>query len=220
MKKTLQSGILSVAVISLLVSGVANAMITRQLDFGNTGSQVSELQQHLSTDINVYPSRLVTGYFGLLTQGGVRKFQVREGIVSSGSPSTTGYGRVGPMTMARINALMGGGNQVSWDAVPVLSTPSVSVTRNSATVAWATNEDTVGQIYYDTAPLRADEAADFVTLPYVSGTLVSIGGGYQINNAATIQGLQANTTYYFLVRSIDRSGNMSMTLPMSFRTAI
>ena len=219
MTKILQSGILSVAAVSLLVSGVANAMITSQLDFGNTGSQVSELQQHLSTDINVYPSRLVTGYFGLLTQGGVKRFQVREGIVSSGSPSTTGYGRVGPMTMARLNVLMGSGNQVSWDAVPVLSTPSVSAMRNSATVAWATNEDAIGQVYYDTAPLCADEAVDFFTLPYVSGTPVSIGGGYQINNATTIQGLQADTTYYFLVRSIDRAGNMSMTLPMSFRTA-
>ncbi|MFA6278889.1 MAG: peptidoglycan-binding domain-containing protein [Candidatus Paceibacterota bacterium] len=64
------------------------ATIDSQLDFGSTGQEVTDLQTYLSTNINWYPSGLVTGYFGSLTQGGVQKFQTAEGIVSSGSPSS------------------------------------------------------------------------------------------------------------------------------------
>lgn len=53
----------------------------------------------------MYPEKLVTGYFGPLTLKAVQRFQTKYGIVSSGSPSTTGYGRVGPRTRAKLNEL-------------------------------------------------------------------------------------------------------------------
>lgn len=46
-----------------------------------------------------------TQYFGLLTQKAVEKFQKTYGIVSSGSPATTGYGVAGPRTRAKLNSL-------------------------------------------------------------------------------------------------------------------
>jgi len=202
--------------VSLLSSGIASAAITTPLSLGSSGSQVRELQQFLATDPAIYPAGLVTGYFGQLTQAAVQRFQAAQGIVSSGSPSTTGYGRVGPMTMARINALAvaGGGG----DSAPWLSNPTVQVTGTSATLNWTSNEATTGQVYYATVPLQFEEATGPHQLPYVSGTLAPLADGYQMSHIVTISGLTPNTTYYFLTRGVDSSGNMSMVWPTTFRT--
>jgi peptidoglycan hydrolase-like protein with peptidoglycan-binding domain len=59
--------------------------------------------------ILVYPEGKITGYYGALTQAAVQRFQAKNSIVSSGSPSTTGYGRVGSQTAAAIQAACGSG---------------------------------------------------------------------------------------------------------------
>jgi len=48
-----------------------------------------------------------TGYFGALTLAAVQKYQSKHGIITSGTPETTGYGRVGPKTRAVLNAAYG-----------------------------------------------------------------------------------------------------------------
>jgi peptidoglycan hydrolase-like protein with peptidoglycan-binding domain len=47
-----------------------------------------------------------TTYFGSLTLEAVKKFQCAKGIVCSGDSSTTGYGRVGPMTRSQLNTFI------------------------------------------------------------------------------------------------------------------
>jgi peptidoglycan hydrolase-like protein with peptidoglycan-binding domain len=47
----------------------------------------------------------VTGYFGRLTEAALKKFQCDQGLVCSGTPSTTGYGQTGPKTRAAIAKL-------------------------------------------------------------------------------------------------------------------
>ena len=89
----------------------ARAEITGQLDLGASGLNVVALQTYLSTDVDIYPSGLVTGYFDSLTQTAIQKFQTAQGIVDHGTPKTTGYGRVGPKTLKRINTFI--------DATPV-----------------------------------------------------------------------------------------------------
>lgn len=198
----------------------AYAAITTQLELGSRGADVTELQTYLAADASIYPSGLITGYFGPLTQAAVQRFQAAQGIVNSGTPATTGYGRVGPMTMARINALMGSGStQIYWDTVPVLSPVNVQSSRTSATVTWSSNEATQGQVYYDTVPLRADEATGPHQVPYVSGTLAIDVVGMQTAHSVTIQNLAPNTQYYYLVRTIDSAGNITMTWPTTFRTS-
>lgn len=195
----------------------ANAAITTSLDFGSTGSDVTELQTYLATNASIYPSGLITGYFGPLTQAAVQRFQIAQGIVSSGTPQSTGFGRVGPQTMGVLNILMMGATPVTWDASPTLTYPAIQRTSNSATFTWTTNEPTQGQVYYDTSALRADEATGPRQLPYVSGSYVA-GPSGQLSHSVTIQNLVPNTLYYYLTRAIDNSGNMSMTWPSTFLT--
>lgn len=86
--------------------------LSRTLRMGMSGSDVSSLQAFLASDPSLYPEGTVSGYFGGLTQAAVQRFQVRQGIVSSGTPDSTGYGLVGPGTRAAIARVCGGGASV------------------------------------------------------------------------------------------------------------
>lgn len=194
------------------------ATINTQLDLGSTGQDVTTLQSYLSTNVNWYPSGLVTGYFGNLTQGGVQKFQIEKGIVSSGSPATTGYGRVGPTTLARLNIAMNQGNQSTLYTVPVLSPMNIQRGATSITFSWTTNEPTIGQVYWSAYGIQSDEATGPGQTPYVGGTLALDAGGLQTSHTITVSNLQPNTLYYYFVRSIDVSGDMSVMLTNSVQT--
>lgn len=213
-------GIMVMAMFAVMSLGVQNvsAEITTQLDFGDRGSEVTELQTYLATDASIYPSGLVTAYFGVLTRAGVQRFQVAQGIVSSGTPATTGYGRVGPRTMASINSFLIGSGQANWDTSPSLSTPLVQTTSTTATITWTTNELTQGQVFWSNSPIQASEANGPRQQPYVSGVLALDAGGLQTYHTVTVSNLQANTTYYYLVRAIDSVGNVGMIWPSTFHT--
>ena len=73
----------------------------RTLSRGMSGADVTALQQFLVTK-GLLPQSSVIGIFGPATEAAVKKFQSQQGIVSSGTPSTTGYGIVGPRTRATI----------------------------------------------------------------------------------------------------------------------
>ncbi len=75
--------------------------------------EVKKLQEFLASDPSIYPEGLATGYYGTLTEKAVRRFQVKHGIVSSGTPESTGYGLVGPSTRAKLNEIFGGGGTVA-----------------------------------------------------------------------------------------------------------
>ena len=47
----------------------------------------------------------ITNYFGPVTEKAVQDFQTARGIVSGGSPSTTGFGQVGPLTIRKIEEI-------------------------------------------------------------------------------------------------------------------
>jgi peptidoglycan hydrolase-like protein with peptidoglycan-binding domain len=106
------------------VSAASFELITAQAGPGMTNSNVRNIQTYLASNPSFYPEGLVTGYYGSLTVAAVQKFQAYHGIVSSGTPTTTGYGRVGPSTLAKMNALIAGGVTSSDVSGPSLSTPS------------------------------------------------------------------------------------------------
>jgi N-acetylmuramoyl-L-alanine amidase len=71
---------------------------------GSQGADVTALQNLLSY-LGPY-SGPVTGYFGPLTGTVVGTFQEKYGIASSGD---VGHGNVGPMTRAKLNAILSDG---------------------------------------------------------------------------------------------------------------
>lgn len=94
----------------VILPNIAHAALnlTTSLSRGSRGAQVTALQEALKTDASLYPEGLVTGFYGALTEKAVQRFQAKQGIVSSGTPASTGYGRVGPKTRASLNSVFGG----------------------------------------------------------------------------------------------------------------
>jgi peptidoglycan hydrolase-like protein with peptidoglycan-binding domain len=89
------------------VTSTAGVLFDRTLVVGDSGDDVRTLQAMLAQDSGVYPEGYVTGYFSRTTELAVRRFQSKYGVVSSGTPSTTGYGAVGPSTQEKLLEVFG-----------------------------------------------------------------------------------------------------------------
>jgi len=78
-------------------SGLSCSIFSQDLYYGMTSSdEVKCLQQFLANlENDIYPEKLVTGYFGPLTQAAVQRYQKFKGII------TTGY--FGPLTRSVAN---------------------------------------------------------------------------------------------------------------------
>lgn len=68
----------------------------------DANGNVARLQNLLSKDATIYPSKLVTGFFGPSTLAAVQKFQTAQGIAKRGEAV---YGLVGPKTIAALQTL-------------------------------------------------------------------------------------------------------------------
>ncbi len=86
--------------------------LTKRLQRGMRGEDVTILQEMLATDPEIYPEGLVTGYFGPLTWGAVKRFQKKMGVEQ--------VGIVGPKTFSKINELLAEGTGSSGKVPPGL----------------------------------------------------------------------------------------------------
>jgi peptidoglycan hydrolase-like protein with peptidoglycan-binding domain len=184
--------------------------ITSYMQLGSRGTDVTTLQTYLATDRTIYPQGLVTGYFGGLTQSAVSNFQERNGI-----DNTIGNGRVGPATLAVLNAKMNGTSVNTGDMAPMISAVGVNASSNSANVVWNTNEAAKGTVYYSTTPLVTYENTNSVN---VSGSVAMTDGNLHVSQNVSLQNLQNNTTYYYMIYTTDASGYVSVTWPATFHT--
>lgn len=75
---------------------------SRNLSRGANGTEVLSLQRFLLGQ-GLLTADSLTGYFGAQTEGALQQWQAKYNIVSSGSPSTTGFGALGPKTMRLIS---------------------------------------------------------------------------------------------------------------------
>lgn len=97
--------------------------LTRNLSRSTKGDDVKTLQTFLIAQGHLpatsQGSSNATGFFGPLTEQAVQSFQRTEGIVSSGSFYTSGYGNVGPTTRAKINV------KLTTSGTVACATPSI-----------------------------------------------------------------------------------------------
>ena len=195
---------------ALTLPFLAAAQITDTLGIGDSGSQVTELQTYLASDASIYPEGLITGYYGSLTAAAVQRYQCAHDIVCSGTSGSTGYGHVGPRTLASLQIAMGGSvtTPPSGDiSAPIMSDYQVSTSSNSATIAWTTNENARARVMYGTSwPFL------YATAPY------AVDANFDTIHSVTINGLIPNTHYYFVRESVDPSGNVMWTTANGFNT--
>lgn len=197
----------TLALIAMMVPFFAHAeVLTRQLQVGMTGSDVSSLQTFLAADATLYPQGLVTGYFGFLTKSAVANFQSRNGIAA--------VGRVGPQTLPVLNAQMANG--VGDVNAANLYSMNVSYGSNTAAVSFSSNEVVRATVYYSQSPLNVSETINNVNI--VGANTASTDTALKTVHNISLSGLQANTTYYYMVYTSDASGNVTVSVPSSFHT--
>lgn len=217
MKKITRIG--TFAAVSALVSlGItaqvfAYTTISSQLDLGAKGADVTSLQGFFAENSAIYPEGLITGYFGGLTRSAVQRFQAQYGLDQ--------VGRVGPMTREKINSLINQGGWVVSDiAGPWIYSVTQTLGANSATFTWSTNENATGKIFYSTSPVTMNEGdINSVGFGATSGYTAMNDGLARTSQQVTINGLQPNTFYYYVIVSTDPRGNVSVAGPNNtFRT--
>lgn len=71
--------------------------LTKQINPGDKGNDVAIIQALLAADPEIYPEGLITGHFGSLTKGAVKRLQARHGLETPG--------RIGPKTLKVLNDL-------------------------------------------------------------------------------------------------------------------
>ncbi len=111
--------------------------LLRSLGFGAEGSDVLSLQQFLVAQ-NLLVTGAANGYFDAVTERAVQQLQIRYGVVVSGSPTTTGYGAVGPRTRSLI-ALNCNMAPVAAGSCPLAQPPTTS-----CSAGWQANTDSAG----------------------------------------------------------------------------
>ena len=135
--------------------------IARNLKRGDENDDVRKLQVFLAQDTTVYPTGLVSGYYGALTEDAVQRWQVKYGVVSTGSAATTGYGAVGPKTRQAMNVKCGVNTSVNRAiARELVVTPEVGPLPLQVTATFSLNGSSCSSYYLDwgdgTQPLLFD----------------------------------------------------------------
>lgn len=212
MKNTKMSKIFTLVLAIVATPALTSAAsFYRQMQFGMSGSDISALQSFLALDNTIYPQGLVTGYFGSLTKSAVSNFQARNGIST--------VGRVGPVTLAAINAQMNNNGVTSLDGkMRVIEQVYVNTTNSQATVSWNTGEGSTAAIYYSSSPIVITEATEYSSMNINASNNIIVSSDLRTSHVGTLTGLSSNTTYYYLVYVKDAQGNESITLPSTFRT--
>lgn len=106
--------------------------LSRALSKDMSGADVQALQSYLIAQGML--TGLPSGYFDAATEAAVQQWQRTYGLISSGSPETTGWGVVGPRTRALIQA----------NCKPTLTCPPAPTPATICRGSWSKITDTNG----------------------------------------------------------------------------
>lgn len=231
------------------IESQANAMvISKQLGKGSSGDDVRILQAILAADASIYPEGLITGFYGPATARAVAKFQAKNNLAAVGVVGPMTLARLnawlamnqfmfesdvdarfcvivppghfiapgwlrhngGRPVLPACQILPPGIDDMDDEEKPEISEISTTeITATSATIEWETDERSTSKVYYSTSSPVNKNTAQTVR----SQNLVK-------DHSETLIGLTADTTYYFLVESRDRAGNVAISSEVSFKTLV
>lgn len=103
---TIVSTVSNPAATSYVAASLTTVSFPRVLYQGLQGDDVLLLQTYLAKDSSLFTST-PNGYYGPATALGVRRFQNKYGIVTGGTPDSTGYGVFGKKTQAKLLEVFG-----------------------------------------------------------------------------------------------------------------
>ena len=92
---------------------------------------------------------------------------------------------------------------------PLISNVSSNVSTNTADITWDTDEESDSVVWYSTTTPVA-----------LSSSLLIESADLVTSHTISLSGLSINTTYYFIVSSLDSSGNKATSTESSFITLI
>ena len=187
----------------------AGGSITSSLDIGSSGANVTTLQVLLASNPAIYPEGLTTGYYGALTAKAVTQFQIAYGLPP--------VGRVGPLTLAKLNGILAMPVPNIDIAAPTMSASTVAQSSTNATLNWNTGESARGSIFFAPTPLSEQEATPPMTPPMISGSMAQ-EASFGTSHSLTLNALSPASTYYYVIQSVDAAGNVSVTVPAVFAT--
>ena len=108
------------------------------LQIGNTGDGVRALQSVLAQDAAIYPSGIITGYFGQLTQDAIRKLQAKNGLAQTGIIDEPTRQIIFPCANVQIISPNGGEvwkvgetHQITWQVQAPIYAPVRTYTTNN-----------------------------------------------------------------------------------------
>ena len=179
----------------------------RSLTVGSSNGDVTALQQFLSSGKDVYPSGLVTGYFGGLTKAAVIQLQLAYDI----DP----IGIAGPATNAKINSVISNGQGMDISA-PIIYNLTTSVSGRNMYINFNSNEAVKTTVFYDTTLINWNEPTTSLGSPIISGATL-VDNTFSSSKQLTLSNLNANSNYYFTVMTTDSRGNISLTVPKMFQ---
>lgn len=98
---------------------------------------------------------------------------------------------------------------VTDTTAPIMSSIAALTGASTSTISWITNEISTSKVFYSTStPLNI---ASSTTQSILNGNLVT-------NHSIDLSGLATSTTYYFMVQSVDGSGNTATSNEFSATT--
>lgn len=107
MKKGLYIGVILALILSSFSFASAQVLMP-----GSRGDEVKALQEILKEDSTIYPEGLVTGYFGNLTKGAIRRLQRKFGLPETGNLDEETQRVIFPEISVKVVSPNGGEN---WD---------------------------------------------------------------------------------------------------------
>jgi hypothetical protein len=136
-------------------------------------------------------------------------------VVLTGLSASTQYFYLIETADAAGNVTMSGPFSFMTVATADTTAPSISsiavtgITQNGARIDWHTNESATSVVWYSTnTPVLAS----------TSSSQMAMVAGLSVDHSVALTGLNANTTYYYLVQSADAAGNMATSSQASFAT--
>lgn len=181
----------------------------RGVSDNSTGGEVTKLQMMLAEDQSVYPEGMITGYYGPLTEKAVQNWQIKQGIVSSGSPETTGHGVVGSLTRGKIVSVCQIIHQTISSSNTVQTKPLMPVVPPMMTFFATTTSTFSSSTISSTLPVT--NSSNSIVSTAISSSVITLGTTTITNSVATTSAIVSETIVrgigeqegYFLIQKIN-----------------